>query len=387
MDLWKNSRFTNVGQRIEASPESIGLVPLLQKALQESGKPILRIYHEGYSDKAMELYLKIMDDTKIKKISECYYQHSEDYLFASDEAAVSVSNTSSNKSFITISCITTNEKLAASIKEVIATSYTSPAKKGHVFAIIRNEKGSLQISKIGYAGSNLEKGNYLPKVVDDYEYIVNDLRSKDPAGRIAILDGPPGTGKSTMIRGFLMDVPDAIFVVVPPTMVSSIGGPDLLPLLLKTKEDYSRKGATVLILEDAEQCLAPRQFDNISSISSILNLGDGIVGSLFDIRIIATTNCKAKDIDPAITRELRLSKRINIDFLNYEFANGVYKRIMDKDIDLPRDLKEISLAKIYKVARNNGWKPVQYEKQEPAYLLDAGEMLAEPRDIDFDFGR
>ena len=196
-----------------------------------------------------------------------------------------------------------------------------------------------------------------------------------------------------MVRGVLMDVPKAMFVIVPPTMVSSIGGPELLPLLLRTKEDYGKKGPVILILEDADDCLAPRGSDNMSQISSLLNLGDGIFGSLFDIRILATTNAKAKDIDRAITRDMRLSKRMSIQPLPYKDANVIYKRILKDDTkDLPIPLVErnmlkpmnekttFSLAEIYKAARNSGWKPTvaeETESEKPSvreYYVDEGLM-------------
>jgi SpoVK/Ycf46/Vps4 family AAA+-type ATPase len=182
-----------------------------------------------------------------------------------------------------------------------------------------------------------------------------------------------------------------MFVIVPPNMIASMGGPELLPLLLKTKEDYGKKGPIVLILEDADQCLAPRHETDPSSISTILNLGDGIFGSLFDMRIIATTNAKAKEIDTAIVRDMRLSKRITVDHLPYELADKIYKRLLKddkKDFPIPvveengmkprEGKKKFSLATVYKTARLAGWKSDIMDKIESettdkydrAYLYD-----------------
>jgi hypothetical protein len=250
--------------------------------------------------------------------------------------------------------------------------FTAPVKKGYIFAIVKDSQGKMKISRIGYAGAPLEKDNYTDQVIKDYDYIIDDLKSPTPAGRIVILDGSPGVGKSFLTRGIINDVPESMLVVVPPEMVASIGGPDLLPLLLKVKEDYgSKKNSIVLVLEDADACLAPRASDNMSSISSILNLGDGIFGSLFDIRIIATTNQQAKEFDRAIMRPGRLSKRIHVSPLPYDKANKIYQRLLN---DNKKDLvkmkinkigfnakeefqEEFTLAEVYFAAREGGWKP------------------------------
>lgn len=373
---WKNLKinYSSIGHRFEVSPESVGISALLKKSLEGETGCVSHFYQEGYSDKAFETMLKKIADLKGRKVYENISILSEEHLFAWGDAFVEITNTKSK--LMTINVVSTNETITAACKEV-AAMFSAPAKKGYVFAITKNAHG-LGLTRIGYAGSTVEKNNYTESVQKDYDYIIEDLRAKDPTGRIVILDGPPGTGKTYLIRGILMDVPRAMFVIVPPNMIASIGGPELLPLLLRTREDYGKKGPTVLILEDADQCLAPRQSDNISAISSILNLGDGIFGSLFDVRIVATTNGKAKELDVAITRDMRLSKRISINPFAYDEANRVYKRIFKDDSkELPKPMvsdhnmrfgsheteqKLFSLAQIYKLARNNGWKPEKSEE-------------------------
>jgi hypothetical protein len=378
-----DEKFIEIGHRFEFSPENMGFTALAKRVLQNKMEMISRIYHEGYSESAFDLLVKELQAAGARKIYESSISSNEEHLFLMDDGVVEI--TTNKLKHISLNLATTNTTLATACKEIITKNFTGPSKKGYVFAIMRNAKGSLDLTKIGYAGIPLEKGNYTPELIKDYEYIVDDLKSPDPSGRIVILDGTPGTGKTFLVRSLLMEVQDAMFVIVPPGMVSSIGGPDLLPLLCKTRESYNKKGPTILVLEDAEQCLAPRQFDNISSISSILNLGDGIFGSLFDVRIIATTNAKAKDIDPAIVREGRLSKRVNVGTLTYEEANVIFRRLVKDDMkDMPHQeyernpmkptkVEEITLARVYKMARNAGWRPEPQVKMEGPLLLDQDE--------------
>ena len=373
-----DTKFLDVGYRFEFSPECIGFSALAKRVLQNKTEMISRLYHEGYSEAAFELLVKELQNVGARKIYESIVSSNEEHLFLMDDGVAEI--TTNKLRHISLNLATTNAPLAAACKEIISKNFTGPSKKGYVFAIMRNAKGSLDLTKIGYAGIPLEKGNYTSDVLADYDYVVSDLKSPDPSGRIIILEGIAGSGKTHMVRSLLMEVQDAMFVIVPPGMVSSIGGPDLLPLLCKTRESYNKKGPTILVLEDAEQCLAPRAFDNISSISSILNLGDGIFGSLFDVRIIATTNAKAKDIDPAIVREGRLSKRINVGTLTYEQANVIFQRLVKDDTkNMPRQeyernpmkptkTEEITLAKVYKMARNAGWRPEVKVKVEEMSL-------------------
>lgn len=375
---WKNlglDDYTQMGNRFEVSPDSLGLAPLIKKIVANNGAGgcVSRFHQEGYSDTALSELLKKLTDLKGKKIYESVTVSSEEYFYIWDDAVVDFSF--SKTKLMGIHAISANPAVTEACKEV-AKMFAGPAKRGYVFAITRNNNG-LGMTRIGYAGRCVEKGNYTSEVIRDYDYIIDDLKSKDPSGRVIILDGPPGCGKTWMIRGVLMDVQQAMFVIVPPNMVASISGPELLPLLLRTREDYGKKGPTVLILEDADQCLAPRESDNISSISAVLNLGDGIFGSLFDIRILATTNAKAKDLDRAIVRDMRLSKRISILPFSYKESNEIYKRIIgDESKNLPKpivdqdrmkplnDKSTYSLAEIYKAARNSGWRPQEDKKEE-----------------------
>jgi ATP-dependent 26S proteasome regulatory subunit len=183
------------------------------------------------------------------------------------------------------------------------------------------------------------------------------MNSNTPAGRMAVLNGEPGTGKTYLVRAMLMDVPNATFLLIPPTMIPELSGPNLISLLLENRHSFSSNGPTILVLEDADYCLAPRKSDNMSAISSILNMGDGIFGSLFDIRILATTNAETQEIDPAILRAGRLSARINVDKLDSWEATNVLKRLIpDTNVSVH---KKMTIAEVYKMARENGWVPPQ----------------------------
>lgn len=102
----------------------------------------------------------------------------------------------------------------------------------------------------------------------------------------------------------------------------------------------------------------------MSLIQSLLNLGDGILGSLLDIRIVATTNADELRLDKAVTRPGRLSKMIDVNVLDPLTAQRIFRRLLP-DADFPVEINgstnpkdfNVTLAEVYALARKNGWTP------------------------------
>jgi len=164
----------------------------------------------------------------------------------------------------------------------------------------------------------------------------------------------------------LLEVPDAMFVLISPEMITSLGGPELLPLLMQYRG--SSTGPIILILEDADKCLVSRDENNMNAIQALLNLGDGILGSMLDLRIVATTNAAELHLEEAIMRPGRLSKMLEVGGLDHSTACNVFKRLLP-NIALPIELDDgdnfkMSLAETYSLARKNGWEPAVREIKE-----------------------
>jgi ATP-dependent 26S proteasome regulatory subunit len=197
------------------------------------------------------------------------------------------------------------------------------------------------------------------------------LQSEVPSGRITVMRGAPGTGKTYLIRSILLEVTDALFVLVNPDMIVNLTGPELLPLLMSYRGGL--KGPIILVLEDADRCLVKRASDNMNSIQSLLNMGDGILGSMLDLRIIATTNAKKLELEEAITRKGRISKDMEVGPLDAATAQGVYNRLLPgkklpKALEIQPNVKfEMSLGNVYHMARENGWTPKARKKATNNY--------------------
>jgi SpoVK/Ycf46/Vps4 family AAA+-type ATPase len=93
-------------------------------------------------------------------------------------------------------------------------------------------------------------------------------------------------------------------------------------------------------------------------------MGDGLLSSFIDIRLIVTTNAPVDSIDPAITRTGRLSERIHVGELSPQQAQEIYARLLGPDQVLsPGDCKNWMLSDVYSKAREKGWTEQKPEPQ------------------------
>jgi hypothetical protein len=230
-------------------------------------------------------------------------------------------------------------------------------KQEHTVSMLCSQGGTLHLTTVGKITNQLNTDNYSSKVIDSYRHVLSCLNTKDPCGRLSLISGPPGTGKSYIIRAMIAQN-DSSFVVVPANLVGALSGPEILPVLLQNKEENDNENSTVLIIEDADACLVSRKKGSDSGkVSDLLNMGDGLIGQLADIRIVATTNAERVELDEAITRPGRMCKHIHIGLLNPEEANKAYLKLIGEN-EKGRDFnKGTSLAEVYRVARDVGWKP------------------------------
>lgn len=357
-------QFLNLGSsEIAINASSIALSPLIIEALKKHGSGISSTVHhsheEGSSKKDLDYFKSEMESAHGRLLFHYSTGVYETFVWVWDHGVVELE--SRGAGHFSIDCISSDHEFTLKISKLITSNLAPKVKKGHVFSIIRNGM-NLSLSNIGNAGIPLVKDNYSKPVLDLYQEVVSDLNSESPAGRIAILEGEPGTGKTHLVKSLLLDVPDAMFVLIPPDMLTSLAGPELLPLLLTNKNHYANEGPIVLVLEDADLCLVKRSGDNMNSIQTLLNLSDGILGSLLDLRIVATTNANKLEIEEAILRPGRLSQRIEVGPLSKTESSNLFRKLVPEANNQPLFKEKNTLAVVYSQARKAGWKPAKKSK-------------------------
>ncbi len=363
MNIWsKQHNFAQVGYQVDIRARSMGTLPLIRCILEDKlNKQVTMLNGGGATYKKLDYFLSEIE--KLSKMKCVYTEGNDSFVhkfYASDDSFMDFTcGLNSSNNYANVEVATTTPEYFKDFIEYVDDVVEPPITTGSIFAIVQHN-GRLSLDNIGMAGLTLVKENYNDSVLSDYNEAVQDLRSSTPSGRIVILEGPPGTGKTHLIKSFLMDVPDAMFVLIPPDMVASLAGPELLQLLIANKEEFAADAPIILLLEDADRCLVVRQNDNISSIQSLLNLGDGILGSMLDLRIIATTNAKKLEMEGALLRPGRLSKRIEVAPLKSVKARELLSKLCpdlnsEKLVSLIK--ADAMLAEVYSIARKNGWVP------------------------------
>lgn len=207
-------------------------------------------------------------------------------------------------------------------------------------SILVSRNGNLVTNKVSFAPPVIQDIdlNYGTGFTKKYEALVAKLNERKSG--IILVHGSPGSGKSTMFK-HLSSIIDREWIFIPPNLADRLASPDFISLLMNKKE-------AVLILEDAEQAVQSREnVQDTGSISTLLNLSDGILGSLLSITCVVSFNFNRDGIDPALLRPGRLLMDIDFPPLSIEDAQRLSDKLgFDRKVTTPMTLAEIYNQKV-----------------------------------------
>jgi hypothetical protein len=230
----------------------------------------------------------------------------------------------------------------------------------------------LEVVEVGRVGMPFRRQNYEPQVCESYDRVVQELQAADPPGRLVLIDGPPGVGKTYLIRSLVQDCRRCKFVVVMPDSLIKLSEPAFLPALMRECRRSSRK--LVLVVEDGDSLVRAREADSESAalnhVAALLTMSDGLLGHALDLRVIATTNQESVALDKAVTRDGRMLARIPIAELSVPTATKCLQSLVPGaelgDDASSRDMAGVpippALSEVYAIARAHGWRPEGAEK-------------------------
>lgn len=340
MKKWWDGKYTRLGDSYSHQPKFWAGTTMLENAFG-GGPTVINWSHTGtkYAEGNEALVKKVQEVLSLRWVHSITGDAYESEWFSSDDTLLVIFEDGKS-----VEVTTTNPKTLNEIKN-FAKTFLPNNRIGDYYAVVI-EDGAYRIRHVGEANKPLVRDNYGPKVVENFDKVVEHLNG--PAkGRLVILTGSPGTGKTHFVQGIVNDVHKAYFVLLSASQVQEASGPQLLHAILDFLDYHDRK-PFIIIVEDADDMLVARGADNMAAIQALLNLTDGILGQTLDVRVIATTNAKKLEMDKALLRPGRLvGQVIEVSELSVEQSNRVLQRLNPNAAPLT---KAATLAEVYERA-------------------------------------
>lgn len=241
------------------------------------------------------------------------------------------------------------EALIAAIKIWISVAPLPPEAPA-VYALTSSSPGYFSMHSMGPMVATLERDNYDPEVIKGIDEVTRQFASAKPPARLAVIEGPPGTGKTNLVMAMVAAFRGQKCVYIPASLLPQLDQPGFLRTLID-----NRQQPFVLIVEDGDSSLLDRvkHPEASNNVSTLLNLSDGFLSRSLDIRMIVTCNLGEKHMDEAVTREGRLLAHIKVGKLTADQALAVYRRLCKGNTtDAFVEGETYSLGSVYAMARN-----------------------------------
>lgn len=228
---------------------------------------------------------------------------------------------------------------------------------------------------------NSVKINYPANVSESLEHLINRVDS-ETGGRLIVFYGEPGTGKTHAIRTlaktwakwasieFIAD--PAQFLGDPTYMMNVIESdidedPDYIGheflVTSRRNHDEDKRTARLLILEDYGSVLSrDATIDMEQSMSSLLNLTSGILGSAYNIYLLITTNTERSERNEAMFRDGRLLCEIEFTPMSTQ-ESKLWAEVHNVEIED----KSYTLAELYRLVGTETTSKKQKTKRKMGF--------------------
>ena len=258
----------------------------------------------------------------VKSYSLCAVQEDyggKNFIFRHDKAEVLLVFDISEKN-LTICFDLQSEEALNAVEEF--KKFQGGPKEGKIYFLCHEGNFYLHSSELKNTKIDLEL-NYGKEFLEVDKKVKEFLQENNPG--LVLLHGVSGSGKTTYIKHLVNSISSQKFIYVPSHLTNMFSDPAIMPFFLEEGKDC------VIILEDAEEVLAPRNEGGKNTVSNILNLSDGLLAESLQSRLICSFNTKKTQVDPALLRKGRLKVEHEFLPLGVEEANKLLKHLGVED--------------------------------------------------------
>ena len=188
------------------------------------------------------------------------------------------------------------------------------------------------------------RSNYARSVQAPADKLMSHTSLPTAGGKLIVLAGPSGTGKTTFLRSLARRWSWATTHVVTDTE-KFLGDHHFMQAVVTYEDADDDDGAGVpggspriLIVEDAGQLLeVTRQTKSEEAISRLLNLTDGLMGATLNMCLVISTNLPATELNPALLRPGRCLADLQVPALSPAEASAW----LGAPVSTPQSLAEL----------------------------------------------